>query len=154
MTLVLAMAVSLITPVETVLAVETGVSVVLEEEKASDAEAPGKPAIKSAVSTKANTAKVTLSQKISGASGYQVQYAANSTFTGAKTKKFTGSSVTLSGLSKKTWYFRVRAYKTTDGETVYGTWSSAKKAAVKGASTITYKTSEFFDAFIRCHSKS
>ena len=112
MTLVLAMAVSLIAPVKTALAVETG------------------------------------------ASGYQVQYAANSTFTGAKTKKFTGSSVTLSGLPKKTWYFRVRAYKTTDGETVYGTWSSAKKAAVKGASTITYKTSEFFDAFIRCHSKS
>ena len=105
--------------------------------------APGKPTIKSVTSTKANTAKVTLSKKVSGASGYQVQYATNSKFTGAKTKKFTATSVTLTGLSNKTYYFRVRAYKKNGSKAVYGKWSSAKKVAVKGASAITCKTSDF-----------
>ena len=67
----------------------------------------------------------------------------DSKFTGAKTKKFSGTSVTLSNLSKKTYYFTVRAYKKSGNEMVYGKWSAVKKAAVKGASTITYKTSKF-----------
>ena len=105
--------------------------------------APGKPTIKSVASTKANTAKVTLSKQVSGASGYQVMYATNSKFTGAKTKNFTGTSVTLTNLSKKTYYYKVRAYKKSGSKVAYGAWSSVKKAAVKGASTITYKTDEY-----------
>lgn len=105
--------------------------------------APAKPTIKSVTSTKAKTANLTLTKKVSGASGYQVMYAADSKFTGAKTKKFTGTSVTITNLFKKTWYFKVRAYKKSGDTTVYGKWSSVKAAAVKGSTSITYKTEEF-----------
>lgn len=131
--LALTMAAVLIVPAETVAAQEITASMT----------EPGKPTIKSAASTKANTAKITLSEKVSGASGYQVMYATNAKFTSAKTKKFTGTSVTISSLSKKTYYFRVRAYKKSGNEVVYGKWSGVKKVAVKGASTITYKASKF-----------
>lgn len=113
------------------------------KEPAACVKTPAKPTIESVTSTKAKTAKVTLTKKVSGASGYQVMYAVNSKFSGAKTKKFTGTSVTLTNLSKKTWYFKVRAYKESGNKTVYSKWSGAKKASVKGSTTITYKTNEF-----------
>lgn len=121
------------TSADDAVASETGVSV----------RAPGQPAIKSVVSAKEHTAKLTLVKKISGVSGYQVQYATNSKFTGAKTKKFTAASVMISGLSKKTYYFRVRAYKKSGSKIAYSKWSSTKKAEIKGEATITYKTAEF-----------
>lgn len=113
------------------------------KEPQASVKAPAKPAIKSVTSTKAKTAKVTLTKKVSGASGYQVMYASNSKFSGAKMKKFTGTSVTLTNLSKKTWYFKVRSYKKSGGKTVYSKWSSVKKTAVKGSTAITYKTKDF-----------
>ena len=42
--------------------------------------------IKSVTSPKANAAKVTLSKEVSGASGYQIQYANNKKFTKGKKK--------------------------------------------------------------------
>lgn len=113
------------------------------KEPETSVKAPAKPAIKSVTSTKAKTAKVTLAKKVSGASGYQVMYADNSKFTGAKTKQFTGTSVTLTNLSKKTWYFKVRSYKKSGSKTVYSKWSGVKKAAVKGSTSIIYKTKDF-----------
>lgn len=113
------------------------------KEPETSVKAPAKPAIKSVTSTKAKTAKVTLAKKVSGAFGYQVMYADNSKFTGAKTKQFTGTSVTLTNLSKKTWYFKVRSYKKSGSKTVYSKWSGVKKAAVKGSTSIIYKTKDF-----------
>ncbi len=71
--------------------------------------------------------------KVSGVSGYQVQYALNADFTGAGSVTVKGAGtvkVTLKGLSKKkTYYVRVRSYKS--GSTrQYSAWSGAKKVTV------------------------
>ena len=75
---------------------------------------------------------VTLSKKVSGATGYQVAYAVKSSMKGQKKKSFKGTSVTVKGLKKKkTYYFRVRAYTKKNGKTVYGNWGGKKKIKVK-----------------------
>ncbi|MCD7716118.1 MAG: fibronectin type III domain-containing protein [Lachnospiraceae bacterium] len=56
--------------------------------------------------------------------GYQIQYSTSSSFaSGNKTKKISGASkktYTLSGLTKgKTYYVRIRTYKTVNGKTYY-----------------------------------
>lgn len=68
-------------------------------------------------------------------SGYQIQYSTSSTFAiGNKTVKVSGSSKlsrTVSKLSKnKTYYVRVRAYKTVSGKTYYSAWSNVKKVKI------------------------
>lgn len=64
---------------------------------------------------------------VSGAGGYQIQYATNPQFTNAKTvtiKKGTAASYTLSRLTRgKTYYIRIRARKKIDGKTYYSVWS-------------------------------
>ena len=78
--------------------------------------------------------KMTVSlKKISGASGYQILYAANSKFTSGKTKTTSRTSLTISGLTKnKTYYVKVRAYKKdSKGKKVYGSYSAAKKIKIK-----------------------
>lgn len=67
----------------------------------------------------------------SGVSGYQVQYAANKKFTGALSKKVSNNStsITISKLSKKRYYVRVRAYVKKGSNTYYGSWSN--KAGIK-----------------------
>ena len=82
------------------------------------------------------TKKLKVSWKTqTGVSGYQIQYGTKSNFKGAKTKLVSGSSkksVTLTGLSKKkTYYVRIRAYKTISGKKYYGSWSSKKKIKTK-----------------------
>lgn len=67
--------------------------------------------------------------------GYQVQYALNSSFSGAKTtwvKKADASSVSVKKLkAKKKYYVRIRAYKTVDGAKVYSSWSAKKTVKTK-----------------------
>lgn len=74
-------------------------------------------------------------KKVSGASGYYVQFASNSSFTKSLKKVKVNSSklsVTLSGASSgKYKYVRVSCYKTINGKRVYSKWSSAKKVKVK-----------------------
>ena len=72
-------------------------------------------------------------KKISGASGYQILYAANSKFTGAKTKTTSKTSLIISGLKKnKTYYVKVRAYKKdSKGKKVYGSYSAVRKIKIK-----------------------
>ncbi len=93
---------------------------------------PGKPKIKKLVNKKGKKVTVTLSGKVSGATGYQVVYAAKSSMKGQKKKTFKGTSVTVKGLKKKkTYYFRVRAYTKKNGKTVYGSWGNKKSIKIK-----------------------
>lgn len=91
---------------------------------------PAKTTISSASSKKTKTAVVTW-KKNTQCTGYQIFYARNSKFTTGK-KTVTVSSArtvskTLTGLTKgKTYYVKVRAYKTIDGKKVYGSYSSVK----------------------------
>lgn len=72
-------------------------------------------------------------------SGYQISYATNSDFTSAKTVTISKNSTlskTVSKLSaKKTYYVRVRTYKSVkvNGKTkkIYSNWSTAKKVTTK-----------------------
>ncbi len=73
---------------------------------------------------------------VSGAvTGYQVQYALKSSFSGAKTKwvkKADTSSVSVKKLkAKKKYYVRIRAYKTVDGKKIYSPWSVKKTVKTK-----------------------
>lgn len=72
--------------------------------------------------------------KISGKKhGYQIQYATNKKFTkGKKTVKvFSALSYTSDNLKKKTYYVRVRAYRTVNRVVYYGKWSNVKKITLK-----------------------
>lgn len=93
---------------------------------------PGKPSIKSLKNTSGKNLVVTLSKKISGASGYEVQYSTSSSFKSNVKKVTTGStSVTLKQLTKgKKYYVRVRAYKKDKTGTLYGSYSSVKSLKV------------------------
>lgn len=94
--------------------------------------APGRPVIKSVVNKSGKKIKVTLKKKVSGADGYQVSCAKKKNFKGAKTKKFTGTSVTVKGLKKKVkYYVRVRAYKKNGSGNKYGKWSAVKTIKIK-----------------------
>lgn len=94
--------------------------------------APVTPTIK----VKVGSRKVDLSwNKIAG-TGYEIQYAASSKFSGAKTitiSKNTSLKKTVSGLKNgKRYYFKIRAYKTVGGTKVYGSWSTVKSIKLTG----------------------
>ena len=92
---------------------------------------PGKPTIKSLKNTSGKKITVKLSKKVSGASGYEVEYSTSSAFKSNVKKVKMKSSCTLSGLTKgKKYYVRVRAYKTDKTGTIYGKYSSVKSLKV------------------------
>ena len=66
-------------------------------------------------------------KKNSAVSGYQIQYSTSKKFTSPKTvtvKGYKTTSKTIKNLkAKKTYYVRVRTYKTVDGKKVYSDWS-------------------------------
>jgi len=67
-------------------------------------------------------------------SGYQIQYSKSSSFKSSTTKtvstKYTSKSYT--GLSdKKTYYVKIRTYKTVNGKKYYSAWSAVKKVKTK-----------------------
>ncbi len=81
--------------------------------------------------------KLTVSwKKNAKATGYQIQYSTSSKFTAKTTKKVTITKAStvkrvLSGLAKKTYYVRIRAYRKVDSKTTsYSAWSVVKKASV------------------------
>lgn len=93
----------------------------------------GKPAVSASASSKS---KIKLKwNKISGASGYQVQRynSSKKKYVTIKTiKKGSTVSYTNSGLKKNTTYkYRIRAYKTVRGKKIYSSYSSAKSAKTK-----------------------
>lgn len=84
------------------------------------------------------------------ATGYQIQYAQNGMFVGAKkatVKNAKTGSYTLSKLAKKkNYYARIRAYKKSGGATYYSAWSATsnvKKTRTAKASLLTKKKKVF-----------
>ena len=96
---------------------------------------PKKATLKTATSPKTKQLKATWT-KDSTVTGYQIQYSTSSSFkSGNKTKLITKNSTTsatLTGLTKgKTYYVRIRAYKTVNGTKIYGAYSSKKTVKIK-----------------------
>lgn len=87
----------------------------------------GAAGIKSLSSKASKTATLKISG-VSGASGYEIVYSADSKFKSAKKKYTKSTNVKITGLSKgKTYYIKVRAYKTdSTGAKVFGKPASGK----------------------------
>ena len=96
---------------------------------------PKSATISKVTSTKAAQAKVTW-KKDTKATGYQVVYASNKSFTKnvttVLTKKNTTTSLTMKKLtSQKKVYVKIRSYKIVDGKVLYGNYSTVKTVTVK-----------------------
>lgn len=93
-----------------------------------------KPKLNSAKSTSKKKIKASWS-KVGGASGYQVMWSTYKNFSkNYKTKSVKAKSLSktvTAAQSKKTYYVRVRAYKTISGKKVYSQWSNTKKLKTK-----------------------
>ena len=72
-------------------------------------------------------------KKISGVTGYQIQYSTSSSFKNAKTVTVKGkTSRVIKNLKKgKTYYVRVRTYKTVDKVKYYSGWCGKKKVKIR-----------------------
>ena len=74
-------------------------------------------------------------KKGKGVTGYEVQYSLKKSFASAKkvtiTKAATVKTVIKKLLSNKTYYVRIRTYKTVKGKKYYSAWSGAKSAKTK-----------------------
>lgn len=90
---------------------------------------PKAPTIK--LTTKKRTVQIKIS-KVKEASGYQIYRSRSKSYGYKKITSTKKTSYTNKGLTaKKTYYYKVRAYKTTKGKTVYGNWSKVLKIKVK-----------------------
>lgn len=94
---------------------------------------PKKPTI-----SKLQTARKKLTvtwKKAAGAGGYELQYATNTSFKGAKTIKVTNAATTKHTKkklkSRKQYNVRIRAYKKVGGKTYRSGWSKVKTATTK-----------------------
>ena len=95
-----------------------------------------KPTLKKVTmkSTKPNKKAVTIKfKKVAGATGYQIAYRKKDS---SKWVKINVSHKVLSKkitklTSKKTYYFKVRAYRTVNRKKVYGAYSNIKNCKVK-----------------------
>lgn len=92
--------------------------------------APSKPTKVKVKNNKKKTATVTWS-KVSGAKGYRVQYAYSAPFS-KKTKTVSTNKFAAKKLKKKkTYSFRVRAYKMNGKKKLYGKWSKVVRVKIK-----------------------
>lgn len=93
---------------------------------------PKKTAVKSYSSPKKGQLKISYS-KVSNITGYQITYALDSKFTKSKASKSSAKlTKAISGLkSGKTYYVKVRTYKTVGGERYYSPYTSAVKVKIK-----------------------
>ena len=86
-------------------------------------------------SVKAGKKKLTVSwKKVKGITGYEIQYGTKSNFSDAKTvrAKKSATSTSLKKLkAKKTYYVRIRAYKTVNKQPIYSAWSKTVKKKTK-----------------------
>ncbi|UWP58343.1 Ig-like domain-containing protein [Ruminococcus gauvreauii] len=85
--------------------------------------------------------------------GYQVQYATNDSFSGAKTltiSKNSTLSTSVSNLPKgNTYYVRVRTYKKVYSTTYYSSWSAAKSVKITMGNPYLSKTSISLNAGVK-----
>ena len=91
------------------------------------------PVIKQTSNLASGSLKITYTRN-SKATGYQIQYADNAKFSGAKAVGVTGYnnlSKTITSLQKKTYYVRIRSFKKSGGVVSYSNWSSAKSVSVR-----------------------
>ncbi len=94
---------------------------------------PKKTAVKKLTSPKTKQLKVTYG-KVAGVTGYQITYSTSSKFTKKTTKSVNaaGTSKTIKKLTKgKTYYVKVRTYKTVSGTKYYSGYTAVKKIKVK-----------------------
>ncbi len=74
-------------------------------------------------------------KKVSGASGYEVYRATSKTGKYIKVKTLTSGNTTsytnTKLASKKGYYYKVRAYRTVNGNKVYSSYSSIKYVKIK-----------------------
>lgn len=79
-----------------------------------------------------NKQSATLSwKKVSSAKGYEIQYSTSNKFKSAKSKTTSKTKVTFTKLKKKkTYYFRIRAYKLNGKTKIYGKWSKTLKLMI------------------------
>ncbi len=71
-------------------------------------------------------------KKQTGVKGYQICYSTSKKWKGKKQKLVTKNNAVIKNLKKKkTYYFRVRAYRLQGTKKVYGAWSSVKKIKIK-----------------------
>ncbi len=97
---------------------------------------PKKAVISKLTSPKAKQIKVKC-KKTTGATGYQITYSTSKKFTKNTTKSIAvksskGATKTIKSLKKgKTYYVKVRAYKTIGSKRYYGAYSAVKKIKVK-----------------------
>jgi hypothetical protein len=93
------------------------------------------PAIKSVKNVKGKKVKFTLKKKIANATGYEIQYSTKKSMKSSKKVKLSSSSKTSTTIKKlkleKTYYFRVRAYRTENGNVSYSKWSSKKRTKIR-----------------------
>lgn len=70
-------------------------------------------------------------QKVSGSSGYEIQYSKDKNLKkNVKTVKVNSGKTTAKSIklsSKQDYYYRIRAYKLVNGKKLYGAWSVKKK---------------------------
>ena len=91
------------------------------------------PKVVSGLSLKAGAGKLTASwKKVSGVTGYQIQYGLKSSFKGAKKvtvkKAATVKKVLKQLTTGKAYYVRIRAYKKVDKKPYWSDWSKAVKS--------------------------
>ncbi len=92
---------------------------------------PQKQTIRSLTSPRSKAVVVKF-KKVYGQNGVQVCYSTDKSFKGAKYTVSGGTSKTLINLqSKKTYYFKIRAYRTVSGKKVYGPYSAVKSIKIK-----------------------
>lgn len=124
------------TSVATLPSSDTTVSVKKENHNPASVTTKGKALKKTVLKVKAKKKKAVLSwKKVSGAKGYQIQYSLHKKFKKAKKitiKKARLKKYTVRKLKKgKTYYFRIRAYKTEDEMKIYGAYSRIKSRKIK-----------------------
>lgn len=104
---------------------------VSEKPKTTSVTAPSKVQKLTAKNKKKKSAVLSW-KKVSGVKGYQLQYAANKKFKNKTSKLTAKTKFTVKNLKKKkTYWFRVRAYKLDGKKKVYGKWSSVTKIRIK-----------------------
>ena len=71
-------------------------------------------------------------KKTAGVKGYQICYSTSKKWKGKKQKLISKNKAVIKKLNKrKTYYFRVRAYRVEGTKKLYGAWSSVKKIKIK-----------------------